>query len=74
MNSAIKDLVPSGEWKDPERKFLAFRSWKRRFLFGSKDEKINFKCSRLAAPLAQISKKADLSIEDAGCLMDQMSH
>lgn len=71
VHQALKEVILR-EWKDPERKVLRLKTWKRRFPFGEEEEQKFFKTPKLDAALSQVSKKSDLSFEDSGNLKDQM--
>lgn len=58
--------------KDPERKILKLKTWKRSYPFGEEEEDKFFKTPKLDATLSQVSKKSDLSFEDSGNMKDQM--
>ncbi|XP_077329997.1 uncharacterized protein LOC143964168 [Lithobates pipiens] len=71
VHPALKDIILR-EWKDPEKRLLKYKTWKRRCPFTEEDEEKFFKTPRLDASLAQVSKQSDLSFEDTGNIKDQM--
>lgn len=71
VHSALKEVILR-EWKEPERRLLKYKTWKRRCPFSEENEEKFFKTPRLDASLAQVSKQSDLSFEDTGNLKDQM--
>lgn len=63
IHQALKDIILK-EWKEPERKLLKFKTWKRRCPFKDEKEERFFKTPKLGASLGQVSKHS--AFEDLG--------
>ncbi|XP_072006291.1 uncharacterized protein [Engystomops pustulosus] len=71
VNETLKGLITE-EWKDPEKKILTSKSFKRRLVFDQEVSKVWDSVPKVDVQVTKVVKKTDLPFEDSAQLRDPM--